>query len=995
MVSKKSPTLPLFFVVLVLVSTSVNALSDCTEDDKGYTFTECDTVTQSRLAVQYWMRPCIDSGIVTTLKAPMQAPCDLECVSGTFYSAKFIGCERCPDGYSSSRSIDLNNFSVWPAQLTTYCTPDPCQPWQPSPTGAYLISGNQSIGVRRNVLTDVEDEAVVSVLKFQSQIVTTDGGIFRIVYRVESEEMFDGLAVYVNNVRQTYDHTPYLASGFQQLWLEKTIPLPYGMVEVRLQYEKDSGKSSYRSKKIGQDAAFIREIYIFGTKTYVTDCTVCPPGTYGTLTRHDCKPCPENTYSPGGLMSCLPCPNGTYSTGGSASCLDRQPCVLNVDYTSKFSRCTPKSTRAVSYELTNPYCVETSGTRPASGSLPCSACLSGMFPSNNVCIACPEGKYLSGSCLRCGPGSAAIPSFTLPDFDSLDGDLAKFAFQGSCLGDCNKKKSTWVTTTRREKGNNAVVMSSGELGYQALTTLSLRVNMISAGYIAFKYYFYTRFATPEMMKQISAIFYINGTARPLDITKTSILDPGMFNSDWIPAGVYDLEWTFRKDFVSEQIYFELRSLEVVGDTRGGASKCFDCQRGFMCPGNTSAMIPCPLGTFANSLRSTTCTPCADGQVASAVASTTCHECPPNTIAIGNNSRCVPVCQYTNGSFSYDLRPLGSLVFGPTFRSGQAILPADAADALTVERTFFSVCDYYTQSTDTCLSTPGFGCVRYSVNRSFSFGSLISVETAGYAGVRLTLSNGDACGLADRRRSALIFLRCDTDRSSIVSQVTYFGEDPPCQYRMEAFTPFACPTCSTDSYMPAYGPCKAGGIRDQFWVKKPEAQGCAGGAEPPATITVPCDLCTAKDYVSVWGPCDERKIQSKVFSLKPNATCTETPSTMPKPETQSCESILQQVADSPFVIVIVFAIVGFSILIIAVGFLIHRSKQEEAKKALMAVDAAEEGKLHNESPPQELSTQPAPKSPQPRSPQTKSPAKASGPVDDAPSPKDAPSPSPKP
>jgi hypothetical protein len=510
----------------------------------------------------------------------------------------------------------------------------------------------------------------------------------------------------------------------------------------------------------------------------------------------------------------------------------------------------------------------------------------------------------------------------------------KYGFSAVCSGDCFGKKVTWFTTSRKEKSTSVVVMSSGDLGNQGVTTLYLKVNLASPGYVAFKYYFNARFATASMMQQIGAHFYLNDTRFDLDTTKLAISDLGVFTTAWLPAGPYQLEWSVRKDFVPEQVYLEIRSLEVIGDTRGGATKCYDCQKGYTCPGGTSAMIPCPLGTYSDTTRSTSCTACPSGTVASNIASTSCVACPASTIASFNNSRCTSTCLFTNGSNVYDMRPLGFQAMGPIFRAGQPEIPIAASDALNIERLFLNLCDYVPPSAGSCSGNGGFACTRFSANRSFNLGTSLSVRTAGYSGIILQYTNGDVCGLIGERRSTQVNLRCDSDRSNLKGQILYLGEDPPCHYRVEIFTPYACTTCTTDSYMPSLGECMPDGTQSRFWIKKPEASACFGGESPPATATVACNLCSTGDYTWTWGDCDDRSLQAKNFKLKVNSTCVETPSTKPRPETQSCEALVHAIANSPVLVVVIVVVLGFLVLLIAVLIMWHRHKKQVKRRGMM-------------------------------------------------------------
>eukprot|EP00759_Apiculatamorpha_spiralis_P000304 PhF_6_TR10061/c2_g2_i1/m.15564 len=747
----------------------------CIEAFRAFAFSDCNEYGE-RTAFEYWNQSCTPSALV--LNEPRTAPCEMECPSGTFYSARFIGCERCAFGEYSYTGDIISNFSPWPVNLVTYCTPQPCSPWVPSGLGSFISSGNNSIRFNNDgtVLRWVSSSVVLVV-----NAVKYGGGRVTFQYRVESESGFDGLAVYLNNTRMKFaDFGNFLASGLQFEWKTYDILLPQGTTEIRWSYEKATAKTSYDTGRVGRDRAYLGNIRIDGSVLERETCSQCPGGYKAVPTADRCELCPAGTYAPPGSSKCTTCPTNTYSAAGAAACSTKIRCEAS-DYIIQYSACDAGyNTRSLTYKINNPNCVPSSVTTPSPVlGVQCAPCMVGKY-LQATCVPCPPGQYYSGSCQDCNGGNAAVPSLTFPDFDVLDGQLINGGFTTSCKGAC-PKTGPWDVYPTRADGNTVVGLYSGVLGASAISVLGLHSNLITTGYIKFRYYFAHR--GPHPGDHVSATFYVKNQVYFLDInTYDSSDNAGEFKSDLLPAGSYDFSWEFMKDFVDDQVALVIQSLEVFGDDNGGTSTCIECFAGHSCSANSNVMTPCAPGTYSDGT-SGVCTPCAGNTIAPNAGSKSCTACPDGSVAT-NGTSCVYSCKFKGDGFSYDLSPIKSKKYGPLFRGD--VMADIVADALLVERFYVKLCDFV-QDNSCGADSNSFVCSRFNANKTLKLGTAATFKTNKYSGVTATYSGGSPCESLSGSRTTVINLLCDLDSSNVDGKIRWAGEYPTCQYNFEILT----------------------------------------------------------------------------------------------------------------------------------------------------------------------------------------------------------------
>eukprot|EP00759_Apiculatamorpha_spiralis_P016365 PhF_6_TR22580/c0_g1_i1/m.32181 len=902
----------LFVVAIVVHLGTVTSVDPCTENDRQYAFTPCNPLTQSRTSITYYSRSCNATGLNTQLYLPRPAPCVMECPSGTYYSPKTIDCEQCPIGTYSSTGDAVDTYDSLPTSFVTYCTRQPCESWQPGPYATYFHSGNQSVGTRLD-----NDDSTSSVLTFVVNVVQPAGGSVSFNYLVESEANFDGLTVSLNGTRQQFNPlSKFLGTGLMRSWTYLSIPLPYGGTEVTLAFEKDADVRTTLQAAFGSDRAYIRDIVFEGTKMYVLKCQSCPAGTYTNNGRTACLPCAANTYSDVGAKKCTACPDNTFAGERSSSCTQKIPCNAFTDYAPTFTKC-DKSTgkRDKSYVKLNPYCTETSVTLPPKELyVDCAACPAGTTQNNFQCIQCEDGTARDNSalaCKSCFQGTAAVKSLVFTDFDMLDGDPQNFGyFDTYCIGlckgcttSCTNRLGWEVLGLREAGGGNTPIMvlhSGAGRGIHADSILTMMSNVVSPGAIRFKYFFYRRpspFAS-SLPDDVSGSFIVNDNIEyKLSAENFGIDHTGYFEIP-LAVGVYKFAWIFHKNMVQDStspISLALRNLEVVGDSRGGASRCQDCLPGYTCGNKTAIMKPCPAGTFQNLSRSTACIPCPPGTV-SGPGSTKCRTCTGSTFPNENQTDCYSTCMFSTDQYTYDLTLLRSIMYGPiglqtsTFDLTQTAL----ADSKGLYRFFMKVCEPLgSMAQQVCPGTPdsSYICLRLTRNVTTNLGSDIRFTSNKEKGLTLSYVNGGLCGSLtanedNRYHSSSLRLECDKDRSNtqgILKEIVQTG----CGYNFNLLTPYACPVCTRESYMNRTTECFKNGTYLVKFYKKSEMESCYGGTSLPDPIALPCNRCTRNMYEIIWSACSNHN-QYQTFHLLSNYTmCYEDAESHPEPESRYC------------------------------------------------------------------------------------------------------------
>ena len=171
--------------------------------------------------------------------------------------------------------------------------------------------------------------------------------------------------------------------------------------------------------------------------------TPCPPGTYGLSTTaasiSDCLICPSGSYCPGSSSTIITCSEGTYCPSGSAYpnlCLIGHYCPTGSGqsitcpagfYCPKYnitSLPTYANYTGVYYNLTynnTAYLPCPTGYVCPEGSFAPTYCQPGQYAKDNLCTNCSVGYYSNSTlgCFKCDPGYICVTGAIRPDPSDL------------------------------------------------------------------------------------------------------------------------------------------------------------------------------------------------------------------------------------------------------------------------------------------------------------------------------------------------------------------------------------------------------------------------------------------------------------------------------------------------------------------------------------------------------------------------------------------------
>lgn len=195
-----------------------------------------------------------------------------------------------------------------------------CAEWAADPGGGFLHSGS-----------NLHFHQVVTVLEMEALFVRD--GYFSFQYSVDSEDTYDGLIFYLDDVAvfSTSRADPYKTY---------TVDIKRGPHSFIWTYNKDG------STTVREDRARIRLIEVVGTAHADYQCWPCSSGVGPLAAAQQCGVCGHGTYLSTGTLeadgstSCLPCPRGTWSLPGAVgeeACQRRRACErmdVEVTYTA-------------------------------------------------------------------------------------------------------------------------------------------------------------------------------------------------------------------------------------------------------------------------------------------------------------------------------------------------------------------------------------------------------------------------------------------------------------------------------------------------------------------------------------------------------------------------------------------------------------------------------------------------------------------------------------
>jgi hypothetical protein len=888
--------------VATLAASASAAAHECRADELRFTFTACNAKGRTS-AVAYFNQSCAETAAVP-LPAPVDAPCVVSCNSGSWYSPATRGCVLCQQGEASnSGGRVVNDFSEFPADFTTYCSPQPCAPWAPSSLGGMMTSGAQE---RKSGA----DEAVTSTLTTLVPVINTaSGGRVFFQYRVESEQNYDGLQVLVNGslvvpdaddvavpvaAKEGSGDKAFILSGYHTRWRRLKVELPVGVSEVKFVYRKDHDQSSLdEAGEAGADRAFIRDIIIEGVQWFAPACTPCAAGRMApNRGEHVCVPCPRDHASAVGAADCTACKSTEWAPPGSVRCFTKQPCTAD-DYVGDFGNCGADGKRTRTPRLMRDrHCALT----PAAAALaqpsqvPCSSCLPGFSFYGAVCKPCPlrQAYRQPQACIFCGDGTAAVPTLWFKNgFDSFDGVLSSEYFKTACQGECNACGDDIATcaapdsgfTIRTHKHDGVVyhaIASDTNNGARYESRLEFDFATEGAGRVELQYFFqHTAQGRVVVSEDLSVSVAVDAVETALPVATIGV---GRAHRTVAAAGQHRLVITVTQDAdrpPADAVSFMLMGLKIDGDTRGSALLCTRCPAGTACPKQSMAFTPCQPGYYS-AAQAAECQKCPSGTIAPKAGSAACTGCALGTAPNAAGTECENRCQVALGGKDYDLAAFHGKTFGPIYK-GEWISPSEAAqlraDDAQISRLYVSVCDNIGEA-GTANPCPlrygakvadGHACERLDGNRSYSLGAKPTYALTASGQLSLAFTGGDRCGRGGMLRSTNVTLICDPTEPA--GKLVFTGEATHCHYTFSLASVHACKLCAKDSYTKVTGECRKNAQQETVYVKKPGWADCMGGVTQPfPDNNWTCNRCTSADFMTgnTWTNCEggEQRLVAK-------------------------------------------------------------------------------------------------------------------------------------
>jgi hypothetical protein len=309
-----------------------------------------------------------------------------------------------------------------------------------------------------------------------------------------------------------------------------------------------------------------------GSYSFITggvQCISCIPGRYSAQTATTCVDCPNNTISSVASASCQTCLSGSYTSGPASSVCLKCP--------SAAYYCPVNSTQA-GYLTVPPGYYSLGGDNTGASANNITACNKGSSCIGGVSTLCPAGSFSnttqSSFCHQCKAGYYLdLPGKTVCS-PCAPGSYYASSASTQCLSCIPGRFSSSAAFTCIDCPNNTISGSSAS-----------SCTLCGAG-------FYTATSASSICLKCPASAYYCPN-------NSSLL--GYLN---VPLGFYS----------------------IGGDPRGAqANDITACTLGNYCIGGISS--PCPLGSFSNVTKSTTCYQCLPGSYQSIAGRSNCSLCP--------------------------------------------------------------------------------------------------------------------------------------------------------------------------------------------------------------------------------------------------------------------------------------------------------------------------------------------------------------------------------
>lgn len=883
-------------VLMVDRSHASESPPNCTQDDFGATYSECDPTTNQILIVHYKKNNCVESGTYSVPPSNSFIPCNITCSNGEYLKAPATQCAKCEKGhFSFSEGEYIHDWSSMPTSMVTSCDSD-CQQWVVSKNFDFISSGDNA-----------NKHNINSVLSMTTQIVRESGSV-EFLYKVDSDRSGDGLEFRVNNKILLYK-TP-VTDGF--VWAK--FKLDRGAHLLQWMYKKNSRISK------GKDRAYIKEIKIYGSKRVVDSCEKCPVGTYADSEgQSECKPCAKNEISKvSGATACTQCKDDEYALEGK-ECKTRPNCEKK-DFISYYTQCN-NGTRTIKWRKISDIC---KGDFPADGqkqvlNVPCLPCPYGMYrdPSSK-CVKCAGTKYFSmndrgGQCMSCPSREYALKKLSYDRNYFTEYSQIPEAWKVGCYGTCPSDAKFWQVATDPEQ-NDAYIISNTDV-YGDTLTLGIDINLNTRGKIELDYEIVNPSSDPKT------------TVLTLLIDGVTVLEtnaeakPTKFVSDYLKSGTYSLFLIFEKyDCEDQTAHVKIKSLLIEGEATGAAQSCEECQPGYGCLQQSDKMIPCPPG-YTSKLKSETCEPCPSNTYSDKPGQPKCKPCGYGTTSDYGSTECTTNCVFVMPGaedIAYNLTDLHQQVSQDTGAIGP-FTPLSSDSKLSY---YFSVCSKFDTSktsfchypdiesqltenrlANTSATFKAFSCAQseeYTLSQNA--GDKLSFVPLGvenrHKGITVEYQSPYICD--EEKQTNLktrLYLKCDPEQGlGYPTMLTQFKTDDDifdsCLVEYEWKSIVACPACTQLDYDSAFTPCFNGTRTKAYFPRKgvacyPKGITPTSSTPPPDEVYV-CPVCTKKDYYAVDTKCIDGKFRT-TYAWKEPRNCSDGV-TLPKSVEKDCEEV---------------------------------------------------------------------------------------------------------
>ncbi len=632
-------------------------------------------------------------------------------------------------------------------------------------------------------------------------------------------------------------------------------PNPFVVVTVTIEYLKDGSAS------VGSDTIKLREITISGTSTFVTSCAPCKPGYYSLEGAAECLPCAKNTFSDSfGADSCQNCPEGQAAAEGAQSCSPLPPCSIE-HYGATHGPCLVNASdnselREVTMSLSQPLMcnplLSSSISPPAPRMIPCGSCDVGSYRDLSVhrCRSCPSGYVASTSpphCRQCDVGTVAMREIVFSNFDILNN-----SFPDNWTPRCSQCISSGFHFETTPSGLSVISVGSG-VPTGASATLSIGETFVAKGSLSFNYSYTYEGDSPIPVTVLLQNWHGETTSQ-IDVKVTA--PSGVvaeFPSIPIPMGAQVVVLRFIQSVVP--VKFTVSSIRMTNGRSGGSRQCVPCPAGFTCPAGAEVPQPCPPGTAASQGSAGNCSQCAlPMEYSQFTGEAACANCMPGTVALHNQACGLESCilllvsTATRSPLVYNLSSFSAL----SIRSDEPTKETQSHLAL-------SLCQ--PQQAASCGQPEAagltYGCVTYysaslpvGADYVIDFGPANATGSLGTVdGPHLSISfNGGPCYMnSSSNLTTRVALKCDALGDPSVPPATTF-RSLVCHNEVEVVSPFACPTCTNDSFVGLQAPCADGKAVKTYFYKAVDALAprrysteptCFGGLRLPLPTTTLC------------------------------------------------------------------------------------------------------------------------------------------------------------